>query len=361
MNSIDASQPPGMYRERSAVLVQDPELVAGQRLMVGFEGTALNDELKTLIGELKVGGIILFACNIESASQVRRLCRDAQDYALSQNLPPLIIAVDQEGGSVARLKEPDFTHFPGNAHINETASAERFACVTSKELLSVHINMNYAPVIDVIPNKNEMPEGFKSVMAKRAFPGTPQQVGKLGAKVIEGLQKNGIMAVAKHFPGIGRTTLDSHLTLPVLDAPADLLMATDLAPFRAAIAAGVSGIMLSHILYSNIDDTWPASLSYTIAKLLLRDEMGYDGVIMTDDLDMKAIRYDIETSIHQIMVAEVDLALICHKGPDIEKAFHCLMEGMSKEERLLKTGLASFHRIERLKRACIAWPPSPKN
>ena len=339
----------------------DPGLLAGQRLMVGFEGTTLTSELKNLIGDLKVGGIILFACNIESARQVKALCKDAQTYAQSQKLPPLIIAVDQEGGVVARLRKPDFTHFPGNPHIHDMDTATRFAQVTAKELKGVHINMDFAPVMDIVPDKDEMPEGFTSIMIDRCFPGSPEQVGTMGTTVIETLQQNGVMAVAKHFPGIGRTTLDSHLTLPVLETPADRLKATDLQPFQAAIRAGVSGIMLSHILYSDMDDTWPASLSYKISKTLLRDEMGFDGVIMTDDLDMKAIQCDIETSIRQIMEAEVDMALICHKGPDIEAAWHTLKETASGDDRLREKGIKSLGRIASLKRDFITWPPIPSH
>ena len=337
--------------------ISDSALLAGQRLMVGFEGTTLTKELKILIGELRVGGIILFACNIESARQVKALCKGAQDYARSQNLPPLIIAVDQEGGVVARLREPDFTHFPGNPHIHDMDAATRFAQVTAKELKGVHINMDYAPVMDIVPDNDEMPEGFTSIMIDRCFPGSPKQVGTMGTTVIETLQQNGVMAVAKHFPGIGRTTLDSHLTLPVLDTPADRLKATDLQPFQAAIQANVSGIMLSHILYSDMDDTWPASLSYKIAKTLIREEMGFNGIIMTDDLDMKAIHWDIGTSIRQVMEAEVDMALICHKGPDIETAWHTLKDAASGDERLREKGIKSFGRIAALKREFISWPP----
>ncbi len=326
------------------------EFIAGQRLRVGFDGTQLNSDLKHLIKDLQVGGIILFAGNIESAQQVKNLCIVAQEYAQSCGLPPLLIAVDQEGGVVARLKAPAFTPFPGNPHITTTDDATDFAKITASELRGAHINMDFAPVMDCIPAPHETPEDFQSIMIKRAFPGNPENVGELGVKVIETMQSHGVMAVAKHFPGIGRTTRDSHLELPVLNADASLLESSDLIPFKAAIKAEVSGIMLSHILYSDLDPDWPASLSHKIAKELLRDKMGYKGVVMTDDLDMKAINFNIETSVRQILSAEVDMILICHKGPDIEKAFKAIESLISTDNVLFEKGVESWTRIDSLKK-----------
>lgn len=340
---------------------RDFDLLAGQRLMVGFEGAELNQELKTLIKDIKVGGIILFADNIRSADQVRNLCISAQEYAKLCNLPPLFIAVDQEGGKVARLRSPYFTEFKGAPHITDLDNAEDFAATTAKELKSVHINMDMAPVMDSIPEVEadnvtgtSVSDTFRSIMADRVFPGSPENVGKLGAHVIDRLQQGGIMAVAKHFPGIGRTTKDSHLELPVLDADQSLMEKSDLIPFRAAIKSNVAGIMLSHILYSKIDSEWPASLSYNIAKRVLRDQMGYKGVVMTDDLDMKAIHYDIKISIRQLLNAEVDIALICHKGADIETAFQKIRTLISTDDTLYMKGVESSRRIESLKQRYLS-------
>ncbi|MBF0468728.1 MAG: beta-N-acetylhexosaminidase [Desulfamplus sp.] len=331
----------------------DIDLLAGQRLMVGFEGTGINSELKALIKDIKVSGIILFAGNIESAEQVKELSLSVQDYASSCDLPPLFIAVDQEGGEVARLKKPDFTEFSGNPHITDIDSATNFATVTANELKSVHINMDLAPVMDIIPETEGSCDGFKSIMANRVFPGNPEKVGKLGSCIIETLQQNGIMAVAKHFPGIGRTTRDSHLELPILDAERKLMESSDFIPFMAAIKSDVAAIMLSHILYTDLDSKWPASLSFNIAKTVLRDQMGYHGVVMTDDLDMKAIKCDIKTSIRQILNAQVDITLICHKGPSIENAFQQIKSLISNDDELYRKGLESSHRIASLKRKYI--------
>ncbi len=312
--------------------------------MVGFDGTGLDEDLKFVIDHIKAGGIILFARNLETPGQIKDLCFVVQDYARKCGQPPLFIAIDQEGGPVTRLKEP-FTQFPGNPHMHHEADAVHFAEVTAAELNQVGINMKMAPVMDVAP------EDINSIMAKRAFGGDPDWVSRLGVKVIEHLQQNNIMAVAKHFPGIGRTILDSHLDLPVLKDDLTALARFDLIPFEACIQHGVCGIMLSHIFYPKLDDQWPASLSKYIANDLLRKRMDYDGLVMTDDLDMAAItkRYEIRISIQQILVADIDLALICHKGPNIEIAFEQILKEITDSAEMKAKGLESVERIMRCK------------
>lgn len=324
----------------------DREL-AGQRVMAGFTGTQFNDEIEHLIVKLKIGGLILFALNVETPAQVKNLCDQAQSCARAEGLPPLFIAIDQEGGAVARFKAPDFKIFPGNPSISTPDQARAFAFSMAKELHRTGVNLNLAPVMDVVP------KGFDSIMESRAFPGDPQQVAALGACVIENLQTEGIMACAKHFPGIGRTVIDSHFKLPVLHADWDLLESSDLVPFVRAVEADVATIMLSHILYPGLDPVWPASLSPHIAHTLLREKIGFKGVSMTDDLDMKAIKQDISTCIAQILRADIDLALICHSGPDIERAVIEIEEQTGRDERLLGMAGESLKRIIRLKKRFI--------
>ena len=166
--------------------------------------------------------------------------------------------------------------------MKNTADAQKFARVTASELSEIGINMDMAPVLDIAPHD------IDSVMAGRAFGSDPDWVARMGITVIDGLQRRGIMAVAKHFPGIGRTVLDSHLALPDLKIDIDGLANFDLVPFAAAIQGQVAGVMLSHIRYPAIDPVWPASLSPAVTADLLRKKMGYEGVVMTDDLDMGA-------------------------------------------------------------------------
>ncbi len=320
------------------------EQSAGQRLMVGFDGTELNPDLKFLIKNLLVGGIVLFARNLINPDQIKRLCSSIQEYARSCGRPPLFISIDQEGGKVARLKEP-FTQFPGNPKMKGPEDAIHFARVTATELTEIGVNMNLAPVLDVAP------QGINSVMANRVFGHNPMWISELGKVVIDHLQANNIMAVAKHFPGIGRIILDPHDEISDLDVDVDAMQATDLLPFKTAIENNVAGIMLSHIRYPKMDAKWPASLSAAIAHDLLRKQMGYHGVIMTDDLDMGAIKkhYDIKTVLRQILSADIDIALICHKGPDIENAFEEILDAQNRSQSIKAKGMKSLVRIMNLK------------
>ena len=324
------------------------EMLAGQRLMVGFDGLEFGEDLRFLIETVKVGGLILFKRNIDSPAQVEALCRDCQAAAVDCGLPPLFIAIDQEGGQVARLKAP-FTEFAGNPAMTSTQDAVDFARITARELHQIGVNMNMAPVLDVAI------KGIDSIMQQRAFGGDARWVTRLGTAMIQAFQSRGIMAVAKHFPGIGRTVLDSHLSLPDLDVDMDALAAVDLVPFKAAITEKVAGVMLSHIRYTALDPVWPASLSPAITRDLLRRQLGYQGVVMTDDLDMGAIKpaFDMVTAIDQLLIADVDIALICHKGPDIEAAWQRICQQLSDDRDLERMGQRSLRRILDLKNAYL--------
>ncbi len=321
----------------------DFKLLAGQKLIIGFDGYELNDDLKFLISELKIGGIVLFSRNIKSPSQLRTLINHIIEFAAISNTPKLFISIDQEGGVVARLKKP-FKVFKGNPYIKNTKEAENFAKAQALELNKLKINMNFAPVLDVIPHN------YKSIMEKRAFAGSAEVVSELGSKVITTMQKFNIMAVAKHFPGIGRTKLDSHFELPMVNRNINKLFSEELIPFENAVNIDVTGIMLSHILYPEIDSAWQASLSFKIAKELLREKMGFKGLIMTDDLDMKAIKHTIKTSAEQILKSDIDIALICHKGPDMENMFNEFKNLMENNKKLLGSAQKSLKRIQDTKK-----------
>jgi beta-N-acetylhexosaminidase len=320
------------------------EQKAGQLLMVGFEGQRFDSNLEFLISKLKVGGLILFRQNISGPGQISELCKTAQETARACGQPPLLIAVDQEGGKVARLKKP-FTEFAGNPDMQGIEDAARFATISVRELTSVGINMNLAPVLDVAR------QGTGGIMKERAFGDDPARVTQLGLAIIKGLQSGGIMSVAKHFPGIGRTRMDSHDDLPFLDTPLETLASWDFLPFESAIRAGVAGVMLSHIVFQQLDANWPASLSAVIAKDLLRGRMAYQGVVMTDDLDMGAVvrHYDIRTVIQRVLGAEIDIALICHKGPAIQAAFEEIMRLAHDRTSAAQSAERSLERIMKLK------------
>jgi beta-N-acetylhexosaminidase len=320
------------------------EQFAGQRLMVGFEGTELSEDLKLMIQDLHVGGVILFSGNISTPRQVQELCASIQDHAHTCGEPPLFISIDQEGGVVARLKKP-FTEFGGNPGMTGIADAVKFAEICARELMMSGINMNMAPVLDVAFDQE------KSIMSDRAFGDDPEWVTSLGMAVIKHLQQGGVLSVCKHFPGIGRTTLDSHLDLPFLDTDVATMTASDLLPFAAAIANHAAGIMLSHICYRQVDENWPASLSEIIARDLLRHQMGFKGLTITDDLDMGAIRkhYDMPTVIERILISDIDIALICHRSRDMGDAFDAVMafqEISTSNRRLCERSLARIMRAK---------------
>ena len=320
-------------------------MLAGQRLIAGFEGPGFNDDLKYLIEKLNVAGIILFSGNLEGPEDIREMCAAAQSCAVAAGLPPLLIAIDQEGGTVARLREP-FTLFPGNPSIQDDKAADRFGRMTAVELAHIGVNMNFAPVLDVAALCDD------SIMKDRSFPGGPDNVARLGCRVIESLQAGGIMAVAKHFPGLGRTTADSHIDRPELVADPDEMTATDLVPFQAAVDRDVAAVMLSHILYSGWDRDWPAGMSVRIARTLLREEMGFDGVVMTDDLDMGAVarHYDIETVVRRVIEADIDLTMVCHRGPARQAAAETFRALITSDESVRRASLRSVSRVLELKR-----------
>lgn len=319
--------------------------LAGQRLMLGFDGTVFDDQLAGTLSRIRPGGLVLFRRNAENPDQLRKLCGDAQEFARSIGLPPLLISIDQEGGEVARLGPP-FTVFPGNPAMTTPEDARFFGETSARELLDVGVQMNLAPVMDVAP------PGEPSIMERRVFPGGPEAVAEMGRRVIRSMEDAGLLAVAKHFPGIGRTVLDSHEDLPRMDAPRSEMESIELPPFRAAIRQGVAGIMLSHILYPSLDERWPASLSPAIARDLLRRELGHDGLVLTDDLDMGAIRrhFSIPEAIPRILEAEIDLILICRPGPAAETAVAEIQSATGENEALRESARQSVGRILRAKK-----------
>ncbi|MBU2487870.1 MAG: beta-N-acetylhexosaminidase [Proteobacteria bacterium] len=313
--------------------------LAGQRLMIGISGPDADEETLRVLTECRVGSVVLFARNITEPDRLRALIADLQACAAGAGLPPLFVAVDQEGGTVARLKPP-FAQFPGNPGIRTPGEADAFARDCAADLLWAGFNMDLAPVMDLalIPD---------SVMEKRAFGADPKEAARLGALVIAGLQDRGIMAVAKHFPGIGRTTLDSHKDLPFCPVSVGELAATDLVPFAGALGAGVGGVMMAHVVYPELDPDWPASLSPAVARDLLRGRMGFSGLVLGDDLDMGAIarHFDLETAVDRSLDADVDQVLICHPGPNIPAAFERMVRRMEEDPELKRRGVESAERI----------------
>jgi beta-N-acetylhexosaminidase len=278
----------------------------GQLVVVGFDGKTLPSEISAIAREFDLGGIILFARNVESPGQVAEVAVDAQQIAAEL---PLWVGVDQEGGRVARLKRP-LTEWPAMAALGRSgdeALAIRFADALAAELLAVGISIDFAPVLDVLTNAKN------PAIGDRALGQDAETVARLGAVIVRRLQAAGLAACGKHFPGHGDTGIDSHLDLPVVEHAPDRLRAVDFVPFRAAIDAGVASIMTGHLLVPSLDDANPATLSRRIVSDVLRGELGFDGLVFTDDLDMKAIaaRTPRERAVVSAIRAGCDVALLC--------------------------------------------------
>lgn len=245
-------------------------------LLPGFVGTTLPAWLEARL-RAGLGGVCLFGQNIASSEQLRALT----DAIRAAN-PEAVIAIDEEGGDVTRLYYATGSPFPGNAvlgRIDDAALTERAGRQVGEELRRAGVTLDFAPDVDVNSNPDN------PVIGVRSFGTSPELVARHAAAWTRGLQSAGVAAAAKHFPGHGDTAADSHLELPVVDAPADVLRERELVPFRAVVAAGVRAVMTSHLLLPQLDPDLPATMSPTILGML-RDELGFDGVIVTDALDM---------------------------------------------------------------------------
>lgn len=316
----------------------------GQLFMVGFLGTSVTTELASFIKEYKPGGVILFSRNLESVEQIVELTNDLQRCSPKS---PLLISIDQEGGRVSRLPK-GFTIFPpcgllGRCNSSELAYAA--ASTTAKELRAVGINMNMAPVLDVNSNPDN------PVIGDRAFGSTPDLVGELGLISAAGLQDNLVVACGKHFPGHGDTTTDSHKELPVVDASLERLHAVELPPFRRAAASGIASMMTAHVLFKALDGRQPATLSHAVITHLLRGEMGYDGLVLTDDLEMNAIadRYGSGEAAVRAMEAGCDVLLICKERKREVEAFEAIERAVASMVIGLERLDRSVSRIQRVK------------
>jgi len=291
----------------------------GQLFMVGLPGPELDDSTRDLIARCGINHFILFKRNVVAPAQLAALCSALADACREAGLMAPLISIDQEGGTVARLPAP-FTQFPDARVLAEgpepEAALRHYAETCAHELLSVGINMNLAPVLDLCP------AGAGRFMERRSLGGEPEVVARLGCLVIEAMQAQGLAACAKHFPGLGAAILDPHQVLPVVERPAPELRRLDLPPFAAACKAGVAAVMTSHTIYSGLDRETPATLSPIILQGLLRNELGYDGLVITDDLEMGAIEnaQSVAAASLAAFAAGADMLLICHDHEKIRAA-----------------------------------------
>lgn len=284
---------------------KERERQAARLLTVGFYGQELDDTLKALL-DRGVGGVVLFARNVGSAEQVARLIGDIKTYAGR----PLCVGLDQEGGLVARLRE-GFTRVPpmrAVGAVGDPGLAERIGRLLGRELRAVGVDLNYAPVLDIDTNPDN------PIIGNRSFSRDPQVVAELGIALARGIESEGVASCGKHFPGHGDTSQDSHQELPRLPHAMERLERVELVPFRAAVQAGLASIMTAHVVFEAIDPEYPATMSRPVLHGILRERMGYQGLIITDDLEMKAIadHYGYEEAAIRGLEAGVDNFLCCH-------------------------------------------------
>ncbi|WP_170075170.1 beta-N-acetylhexosaminidase [Paraclostridium dentum] len=283
----------------------------GQMILSGFNGTCFNKELSILINDFKVGGIILFSRNIEDSKQLKKLTSDI--IGINQDIP-LFISIDEEGGRVSRLPK-DIKKFESSKSIGDRGD-EKYAYENGREiggiLKNYNINMNFAPVLDIYSNPKN------TVIGDRAFGDNEKVVSSMGIATMKGLRDENIIPVVKHFPGHGDTEIDSHLGLPIVEKNLKQLNELELIPFNKAIENGVGAVMVSHILIKEIDDKYPATLSYTLINDILRNNMKFENIVITDDMLMKAITdyISIEEASVKSIKAGADIILI---GSDINK------------------------------------------
>ena len=286
---------------------------AGQLLVVGFEGINAPPELLARIAEGRVGGVILFSRNLGNLGEIAALTRSLH-AATPKGDPPLIVSIDQEGGRVQRIKSP-LTLWPAMAKLgerNDEALSTDVGRALGKELAALGFNLDYAPVLDVHTNPQN------PVIGDRAFGSIPHRAAAHALAFWRGLEEAGVRGCGKHYPGHGDTATDSHLTLPQVDHDETRLRTTELAPFRAAVAAKVPMLMTAHVVYPAVD-VLPATLSKKWLTDILRAELGYDGVVVSDDLDMKAVaeRFTVEETVTKSLLAGADCFLAC-RDPQIQ-------------------------------------------
>lgn len=325
-------------------------LEIGQHFMVGLDSTELTPEMERFLAEYQIGNVILFKHNVESGAQLRRLCADVQKCVRKHTGHGALIAIDQEGGPVTRLSG-DSVNVPGAMAVAAAGGPElarRAGQLTGRQLRSLGVNFDFAPDMDVNCNPDN------PVIGVRSYGDTPEQVIAYGAEMLRGLQESRVLACAKHFPGYGDLDLDPHLSLPRVTKPLEQLEKVELLPFMRAVEAGVASIMTAHVIFPALEpEEIPATMSRRIITGMLRERMGYEGLVVTDCMEMGAIASDYGTvqGAVRALQAGADIALVSHTAltamEAVEAAEEALRNGSISMEELQR----STERILRFKRA----------
>lgn len=342
--------------------MEKSQIQVGQLMVVGFKGKTAPESIIDLIHKYQIGGIILFSHNIGTPHELLNLTSTLQLEAKKASYEyPLLICLDQENGVVRRLGKGTTT-FPGSMSIGATCKFENafdISFATGQELKELGINWNLAPVLDV----NNNPDN--PVIGVRSFGENPQLVAEFGKRAMKGLQDAGIITTLKHFPGHGDSNVDSHLSLPVIGHSKKRLEEVELLPFKECIAEGADTIMSAHVYFPAIEDreNVPATLSKKVISGLLREELGFEGVVTTDCLEMKAISKTIgtEKGAVEALNAGVDLVMVSHtldvQLRTLKELERALEQGVLQEENIK----ASLVRLYKLKEKYLSWESTPIN
>ncbi len=336
------------------IRMRDPNTLAAGMFCVGFDGLTPSRQVLDLI-ERGVSGVVLFARNVESPHQVAALVRELKQAAGR----PLLACVDQEGGRVMRLRD-GFTPVPTMRAIGSTRQPElagRVGRLLAREVRAVGFDLDFAPVLDVDTNPDN------PVIGNRSFGRSPELVARMGAALIEGMQGEGVAACGKHFPGHGDTAQDSHLDLPRLPHGMERLESIELPPFREAIRAGIGSLMTAHVIFEALDPSVPATISRRVLTGLLRERLGFEGLIVSDDLEMKAVadHYGIDATVVAGTAAGVDLFLGCHANDQVHQAIDRLVEAVrAGEVDAARLEAAEARRETLFQRFVRPAPPTPE-
>ena len=313
-----------------------------EHFLLGFPGQELSAELAGLLAG-GLAGVAIYPRNFRDVAELSRLTRAVREAAAR----PVLIGIDQEGGTKFSLGEP-FTQWPSPVELGrlgDLSIAERMARAMARELRAAGVNLNFAPMLDLATNPDS------PVTSRRSFGSDPRHVAQMGGAFLRGLQAGGALACAKHFPGHGDTAVDPHLDLPRFDGSRERLLAQELVPFAAAIKAGVPVIMTAHILLPQIDAGWPASLSSELLQSMLREQLGFDEIILADDMGMGAIarHYKIGESVLRTLQAGADIAMLCHDWAAVAPALEAAAQAMADHRVDSRLAAQSHARIERLR------------
>ncbi|KIL51593.1 beta-L-N-acetylhexosaminidase [Jeotgalibacillus alimentarius] len=320
----------------------------GQMIFSGVNGTQMTDETTGVIKQYHVGGIILFGNNVDNTAQTVSFLNGMKE-ANADNPYPLLLGVDEEGGSVTRMPD-EIRSLPASlsiGRINDPELSYKVGTILGQQMKALGFNLTFAPVLDVNSNPNN------PVIGNRSFGSNPDIVSQLGIHTMKGIEDEGVISVIKHFPGHGDTSEDSHLSLPLVDKSYDELASLELIPFKTAISENADVTMVAHILLPEIDSEYPASMSKAVITDILREDLNFNGVVITDDLTMGAItnNYSVEEAAVQTVKAGGDLLLVAHNPeliPTVVNRLKAAVEnGEITEERINE----SVERIIELKSA----------